>query len=182
MSKVFVFSTRHRWALLQIDPLLLFYHLKTVQTIAFLAWLNDQNRGGRSDNKFNEKYEKRSSAIEPIDVDDENSREDDNDSDAIFLNKKKSEEVQPFTSSTDCQVQRPHLIVVPASVLSNWLNEFAKFAPDMVVVKYHGSLTEREEIQEHLRKFLPGKVVKKPRLDVVLTTFSYFSSEKSDDR
>lgn len=30
---------------------------------------------------------------------------------------------------------RPHLIIVPASVLNNWMNEFEKFCPDMTVGK-----------------------------------------------
>jgi hypothetical protein len=49
-------------------------------------------------------------------------------------------------------------------------------------------MAERQEIKSKLREYLPkkkgplrmGRFVNK--LDVVLTTFSYFSSEKSDDR
>ena len=37
------------------------------------------------------------------------------------------ENVPPVSSIT----QRPHLIVVPASVLNNWMREFQKFAPNM---------------------------------------------------
>ena len=76
---------------------------------------------------------------------------------------------------------RPHLIVVPASVITNWMNEFQKFCPDMVVVKYHGSQDERQEIQSRLRKSFRTSRKQEP-LDVVLTTFSYFSSEVADDR
>jgi hypothetical protein len=72
--------------------------------------------------------------------------------------------------------QRPHLIVVPASVLSNWMVEFKKFAPHMVAVKYHGTQAERDEIREEMdRKFVRGI----DRLDIVLTTFSYFSSDSN---
>lgn len=54
--------------------------------------------------------------------------------------------------------------------------------------RYHGSQAERQEIKNDLREYIPkkkgsikvGKHQKK--LDAVLTTFSYFSSEKSDDR
>lgn len=46
-------------------------------------------------------------------------------------------------------------------------------------------MAERKEIKDRLREYLPKK--KGPNkgqtdLDVVLTTFSYFSSEKQDDR
>ena len=95
---------------------------KTVQTIAFLAWLNHQKKA-KSDGS-----------------------------------------------------QRPHLIVVPASVLSNWMVEFKKFAPHMIVVKYHGSQSERDEIRDDMdRKFVRGN----DRLDAVMTTFSYFSSDSN---
>jgi len=79
-------------------------------------------------------------------------------------------------------VHRPHLIVVPSSVLTNWQNEFSKFCPEMKVVKYHGSLKERTEIQRELRNHLPGGTNQYDHIDVILTTFSYFSSEKDSDR
>lgn len=122
---------------------------KTVQTIAFLAWLNHRRKGG-------------------------NGKSDD----GAGGGGDDEEDGPP-------KRRRPHLIVVPASVLSNWMNEFKKFAPDMQVVKYHGNLAEREEIRGELdRRFLSsrgagvgGSCV--PRLDAVLTTFSYFSSESN---
>ena len=72
----------------------------------------------------------------------------------------------------------PHIIIVPASVLSNWMRELTKFCPSMNVVKYHGSLAEREDLKQDMRANYLGK----GGLDIVLTTFSYFSKEKSDDR
>lgn len=55
--------------------------------------------------------------------------------------------------------------------------------------RYHGSQAARQEIKNELRGYLPKKKgptkygsFQKKKLDVILTTFSYFSSEKSDDR
>lgn len=75
---------------------------KTVQTIAFLAWLR----------KRNEPLKQESSVADPIEIVDTD---------------EETEDVQP--------TERPHLIVVPASVLSNWKREFEKFCPDFKVVK-----------------------------------------------
>ena len=79
----------------------------------------------------------------------------------------------------------PHLVIAPASVLSNWEREFQTFAPHLNVVKYHGTLTERDDLQENLRPYLPaGGRRRQPdeELDVILAPITYFSKEKSDDR
>ena len=69
---------------------------KTVQTIAFLAWLRSQNRRGTTNT-----------------VDDAK----------VGQGKRQSTPV------------KPHIIIVPASVLDNWMGEFEKFAPQLVVMK-----------------------------------------------
>ncbi len=46
------------------------------------------------------------------------------------------------------------------------------------VLKYHGSQKEREQIQDDMGPYLRGL----QKLDVVLTTYSYFSSENKTDR
>ncbi|KAI9322475.1 P-loop containing nucleoside triphosphate hydrolase protein [Dichotomocladium elegans] len=43
----------------------------------------------------------------------------------------------------------PFLIVVPNSTASNWLREFAKWAPNMVVVPYYGSSKSRKLSREY---------------------------------
>jgi len=87
------------------------------------------------------------------------------------------------TSNNNECTTHPHLVVAPASVLSNWKLEFEKFAPDLVVVKYHGSMAERTDIQHHLRQFQPGKKKRAgAEIDVVLAPITYFQKEKSDDR
>jgi SNF2 family DNA or RNA helicase len=56
------------------------------------------------------------------------------------------------------------------------MNEFKKFAPDMIVYKYHGNQVDREGIREQMeRNFVRGD----DPLDAVLTTFSYFSSDSN---
>jgi SWI/SNF-related matrix-associated actin-dependent regulator 1 of chromatin subfamily A len=62
------------------------------------------------------------------------------------------------------------------------MREFETFCPNMNVIKYHGSQKEREEIKDHLRQFLPGKRLRGPQLDVILTPMTYFQKEKSIDR
>jgi len=82
---------------------------------------------------------------------------------------------QPILSN---QATCPHLIVVPASVLSNWMREFEKICPGLVVQIYHGTQEERMVLRSKLRL----RPVGSPDIDVILTTFSYFSNERSDDR
>ncbi|ORZ32419.1 SNF2 family N-terminal domain-domain-containing protein [Catenaria anguillulae PL171] len=46
------------------------------------------------------------------------------------------------------------LVVAPLSTLPNWESEFARFAPDINVVLYHGTRPERAELQKDIRKLL----------------------------
>lgn len=61
------------------------------------------------------------------------------------------------------------LIIVPASVLSNWKREFENFAPNMRVALYHGSVNERYDLQDELQD--------SSSFDVLITTYSYFQSD-----
>jgi SWI/SNF-related matrix-associated actin-dependent regulator 1 of chromatin subfamily A len=151
---------------------------KTVQTIAFLAWLNYENcgalpsnEGAAAENAIYVDDDKSTLKSETINIDDTLDSEQDEVNDGVPN--------MPASAKG-----RPHLIVVPASVLTNWMNEFRKFAPHMVVIKYHGSQKERIDIQNEMRKYLPRDkdTPANAHLDVVLTTFSYFSSEKGEDR
>jgi len=135
-----------------------------VQTIAFLAWLRHHNRekNGYKEPEVIELIDDTEADVNPVSLLDD-------------------------ASANERPYARPHLIVVPASVLTNWEREFETFCPDMHVVKYHGSMVERDALKEELRKYLPSssggaRPNAYPPLDVVLTTFSYFSSEKTDDR
>ena len=42
------------------------------------------------------------------------------------------------------RIQGPHLICVPKSTLSNWMNELKRWCPVLRVIKFHGSREDRE--------------------------------------
>jgi SWI/SNF-related matrix-associated actin-dependent regulator of chromatin subfamily A member 5 len=44
------------------------------------------------------------------------------------------------------RIQGPHLICVPKSTLSNWMNELARWCPSLRAIKFHGSREDREEM------------------------------------
>jgi SWI/SNF-related matrix-associated actin-dependent regulator 1 of chromatin subfamily A len=134
-----------------------------VQTIAFLSWLKHTNQ-----NREPEAGDSRDKAVM---LDDD---EDDDDDSVAVVN---------GSDNGD----GPHLVIAPASVLSNWAREFENFAPHLNVIKYHGSQAERREQQEQLRPHLAGREASRRLLgvepiDVILAPITYFQKEKSDDR
>ena len=64
---------------------------------------------------------------------------------------------------------RPNLIIVPASVLSNWSREIQKFAPSLRVAVYYGNEKERQVLQQTYGRASD--------FDILLTTYSYFQRE-----
>lgn len=64
----------------------------------------------------------------------------------------------------------PFLVIVPLSTLSNWLLEFEKWAPSIIVVSYKGSPNMRRSAASQIRV---GK------FNVVLTTYEYVMKDKS---
>ena len=141
---------------------------KTCQTIAFLSWLKHCNSGGGTIKKSASGGTK-DCALELLD---------DSDDESVGVARPKRDDNHLSKAAT-----HPHLVIAPSSVLSNWMIEFEKFAPDLKVVKYHGTMDERLQIQHELRQFLPGKKrLPGAELDVVLAPITYFQKEKSDDR
>lgn len=65
----------------------------------------------------------------------------------------------------------PNLVIVPSSTIENWLREFNKFCPDLVVQAYYGSQLEREE----LRYELDDK-----EYDVLVTTYNLATGANLD--
>lgn len=68
------------------------------------------------------------------------------------------------------------MIVVPASTLDNWLNEFAKFSPYMVVVPYRGTQMERYHLARDLLHDVSNDAV-----DVIICTYTMFERESGKD-
>ena len=74
-------------------------------------------------------------------------------------------------------VTGPHLVMVPKSTLSNWMNEFKRFCPTIKVMKFHGSKEERATIaEEHLKLSKSDKV---REWDVLVTTYEVVNLEKN---
>jgi len=64
----------------------------------------------------------------------------------------------------------PFLVIVPLSTLSNWVLEFAKWAPSVTTVSYKGSPQARRAVQGQIRS---GK------FNVLITTYEYIIREKA---
>lgn len=69
------------------------------------------------------------------------------------------------------KVEGPHIIIVPKSTLTNWVNEFNKWVPSLKVVTLHGNKEERSaQIENDL---VAGK------FNVLVTTYEIVTIEKS---
>ncbi|XP_040274096.1 SWI/SNF-related matrix-associated actin-dependent regulator of chromatin subfamily A containing DEAD/H box 1 isoform X1 [Bufo bufo] len=67
----------------------------------------------------------------------------------------------------------PHLVVVPASTLDNWVREFNHWCPDLNILLYYGSQDERR----HLRYDILNKIVE---FNVIVTTYNCAISSTED--
>ena len=68
----------------------------------------------------------------------------------------------------------PHLIIVPGSTLENWLREFPKFSPDLVVEPYYGAQKERAEMADSI-------LARRDELNVIVTTYD-LAAKKEDNK
>jgi SWI/SNF-related matrix-associated actin-dependent regulator of chromatin subfamily A containing DEAD/H box 1 len=140
-----------------------------VQTISFLAWLQHQSKAPAG------------SRNAPVSVDDD---DDFAEGGALSGEDDDSDHQDSHLLSAD---DGPHIVVAPSSVISNWEREFHSFAPQLKVLKYHGSQEERLLLQDQLMGHLPSRSKARQRglvdlVDVVLVPINYFQKEKSDDR
>ena len=74
-------------------------------------------------------------------------------------------------------IDGPHLVMVPKSTLSNWMNEFKRWCPVLRVIKFHGSKDERLEIVQDVLK--PTKRNEERNWDVCITTYEVCNLEKA---
>ena len=74
-------------------------------------------------------------------------------------------------------INGPHLIIVPKSTLSNWMNELARWAPTLKAVKFHGDKASREEMIEQI--LCPGKTDSERSWHVCVTTYEICNIEKN---
>eukprot|EP01038_Epipyxis_sp_PR26KG_P004082 gene4082-5828_t len=65
----------------------------------------------------------------------------------------------------------PFLIIVPLSTLSNWVNEFNRWSPDIIKIVYKGQPNERKNILKD--EVEPGN------FNVLLTTYEYIMKDKT---
>ncbi|RHY24975.1 hypothetical protein DYB32_008585 [Aphanomyces invadans] len=66
-------------------------------------------------------------------------------------------------------ISGPHLVLVPKSTLSNWLNEFHRWCPSLRAIKFHGDKEERDRVVDEV--LCPGLAQDKRKFDVCVTTF-----------
>ena len=71
----------------------------------------------------------------------------------------------------------PHLVMVPKSTLSNWCNEFARWAPKLRVAKFHGTKEERAVVIDNVLR--PNVKQEDRGWDVCITTYEICMLEKT---
>ncbi|KAN0060922.1 ATP-dependent DNA helicase Snf21 [Thecaphora frezii] len=64
----------------------------------------------------------------------------------------------------------PYLVIVPLSTLTNWINEFGKWAPAVSTLIYKGTPNVRKQLQGRLRA---------GNFQVLLTTYEYIIKDKN---
>eukprot|EP01041_Mallomonas_annulata_P005974 gene5974-12051_t len=71
---------------------------------------------------------------------------------------------------------RPHLIIVPASTISNWVNELKRFCPSLIVILYHGTQNERYILRKQIKKDIECN-----KFHIILSTYTIFERESGKD-
>jgi SWI/SNF-related matrix-associated actin-dependent regulator of chromatin subfamily A member 5 len=74
-------------------------------------------------------------------------------------------------------VTGPHIVIVPKSTLSNWMNEFARWAPTLKVIRFHGDKEARESIIKN--ELEPAMHDEERTWNVIVTTYEVCNMEKT---
>ncbi|KAK6346831.1 hypothetical protein TWF696_006938 [Orbilia brochopaga] len=82
-----------------------------------------------------------------------------------------------FAFLREKQVYGPFLVATPLSTLANWVDEFAKFTPDIPVVLYHGNPQEREQLRNTRLKTKNHKNVG-PKFPIVCTSYEIIMNDR----
>mmetsp|Transcript_5226 Transcript_5226/g.9331 ORF Transcript_5226/g.9331 Transcript_5226/m.9331 type:complete len:962 (-) Transcript_5226:1639-4524(-) len=71
----------------------------------------------------------------------------------------------------------PHLIIVPKSTLSNWMNELERWGPTLSAVKFHGTKDERLDIATNVLQ--PGQKDEERQWNVCVTTYEICNLDRN---
>lgn len=74
----------------------------------------------------------------------------------------------------------PHLVVVPLSTVPSWQETFETWAPDLNTVMYFGNTKAREAIREHEFWVNPNAANRRPRFNVLVTTYEYILKDRNE--
>lgn len=79
----------------------------------------------------------------------------------------------------------PHLIVVPSSTIENWIQEITRWAPNLRLLTYYGSIEERQQLRNSARKHeailnISEISIKYFQVDLILTTYNMVISRAED--
>jgi SWI/SNF-related matrix-associated actin-dependent regulator of chromatin subfamily A member 5 len=69
------------------------------------------------------------------------------------------------------QINGPHLIIVPKSVIPNWVNQLKQWCPSIVTLRFHGDKEERKQ--------LIATKLKKGKFEICVTSFEIAIREKA---
>jgi len=80
------------------------------------------------------------------------------------------------------KIQGPHLVCVPKSTLSNWLNEFSRWCPSLRIIKFHGTREEREEmVRTHFTNQAAAHDGKRPTKQILNEETGEMEDDNSDN-